>query len=279
MDPAVLREDMVNSVETQLDVSVAAPVSHAMRTVPREPFVEDAPYQNSSSEHIGTTILAPSVVARLLTALHISTEPDINVQMNSPESTENPESADKSIAKGESTHETASDDVLVVGAGVGYTAAVLAELIDERHVHAIDINRRVVHTARSNLEVAGYEGVLVDTRDGAHGLPEYAPFNRILVEAASLEPPKALLNQLTANGRLVIPLGGPSQTIATVDAQGNILTEQGAVALDPLLVEGESGDGPARNRTVREDAEFDESGYFAPTGWEQEWIDWDKNQH
>jgi Protein-L-isoaspartate carboxylmethyltransferase len=271
MDPAVLREDMVNSVETQVDINVAESVSQAMRTVPREPFVENAPYQNSPSEHIGTTILAPSVVARLLTALHISTQQDVNTQIGSSKSTERLES--------DQDHETSSDDVLVVGAGVGYTAAVLAELVGERHVHAIDINRRVVYTARSNLETAGYEGVLIDARDGAHGLPEYAPFDRILVEAASLEPPQALLNQLTPNGRLVIPLGGPSQTLSTLDADGTVRAEQGAVALDPLLVEGESDDGPARNRTVREDAEFAESGYFAPTGWEQEWIDWDERKH
>ncbi|ERG96293.1 protein-L-isoaspartate O-methyltransferase [Haloquadratum walsbyi] len=276
MDPAVLREDMVNSVETKLDISVAESVSQAMRTVPRKPFVEDAPYQNSSSEHVGTTILAPSVVARLLTALHISTKLDTTTQGIPAESAQNGDSARASESGNESETETSSDDVLVVGAGVGYTAAVLAELVNERHVHAIDIDRRVVYTARSNLESAGYGGVLVDARDGAQGLPEYAPFDRILVEAASIEPPRALLNQLTSSGRLVIPLGGPSQTLSTVDARGNILREQGSVAFNPLLVEGENGEGLARNRTVREDAEFAESGYFAPTGWEQEWIDWDK---
>jgi protein-L-isoaspartate(D-aspartate) O-methyltransferase len=47
------------------------------------------------------------------------------------------------------------------------------------------------------------------------------------------------------------------------------------VGFDPLLVDGEQRGGPARNRTEREDREFAEQGYFARTGWEYEWIDWD----
>jgi protein-L-isoaspartate(D-aspartate) O-methyltransferase len=245
MDIAVVRDDMVDGLERSMPLDEA--VAHAMRTVPRHEFVEDRPYDNRSSEHEGTRVLAPGLAARLLDALSLD----------------------------------GTEDVLVVGAGVGYTAAVLAELVGARRVHAVDIVRAVVYDARRNLEQAGYDGVLVDCRDGAEGLPEYAPYDRILVEAGAVRPPRRLLRQLASGGRLVIPLGGggSSQTLAAVEhaediPEGRVVEEFGSVALRPLLVEGEQPGSP-RNRTEREDAEFAQQGYFAPTGWEQEWIDWD----
>lgn len=242
MDPAALREDMVDGIEHAMDVDES--VGLAMRTVPRESFVEGTPYDNRASDYEGTTVLAPALAARLLSALNASED----------------------------------HDVLVVGAGVGYTAAVLAELVDETRIHAVDIDRRLVHAARSNLEAAGYGGVLVDCRDGAEGLPEYAPFDRILVEAAAVRPPRRLVAQLAEGGRLVMPMGGPEQTLVSVDAGGDVVEKHGPVAFRPLLVDGEQRSGPVRNRTEREDAEHAEpgSGYFAQSGWEQEWIDWDE---
>jgi protein-L-isoaspartate(D-aspartate) O-methyltransferase len=240
MDPAVLREDMVDAVDHALG-GLSDPVLTAMRTVPRDAFVADRPYDDRASEHAGTDVLAPRTVARLVDALDPAPE----------------------------------GDVLVVGVGVGYTAALLAELVGERRVHGVDIARRLVLDARSNLREAGYDGVLVDCRDGADGLPEYAPFDRVLVEAAAVRPPRALLDQLAPDGRLVMPRGTHDQTLVAVDADGNVVESFGSVTLAPLLVEGERGDGPPRNRTEREDREFADQGYFAPTGWEQDWIDWD----
>jgi protein-L-isoaspartate(D-aspartate) O-methyltransferase len=239
MDHAVLRDDMVDGLEHALDLSEAVTV--AMRTVPREQFVPERPYDNRAIEHAEATILAPRTVAKLLDALDAG----------------------------------AGDDVLVVGAGVGYSAAVLAEIVGDRHVHAVDISRRLVLEARQNLASAGYGGVLVDCRDGAGGLPEYAPFDRVLVEAAAVRPPHALVEQLAPDGRLVMPMGGPEQTLVAVEG-GGVAAEFGSVAFRPLLVEGEQTDGVARNRTEREDREFARQGYFAPTGWEHDWIDWDE---
>jgi protein-L-isoaspartate(D-aspartate) O-methyltransferase len=242
MDTAALREDMVDGLEQSIDVDES--VSLAMRTVPRHAFVDDQPYDNRTAEYEGTTVLAPSLAARMLSALDAGDD----------------------------------DDVLVVGAGVGYTAAVLAELVDDTRIHAVDIDRRLVYAARSNLEAAGYGGVLVDCCDGAGGLPAYAPFDRILVEAAAISPPRRLVSQLADGGRLVMPMGGPEQTLVVVDVAGDVVEKRGPVAFRPLLVDGEQGGGPVRNRTEREDAEHasDDSGYFAPTGWEHEWIDWDE---
>jgi protein-L-isoaspartate(D-aspartate) O-methyltransferase len=123
--------------------------------------------------------------------------------------------------------------------------------------------------------------VLVDRRDGADGLPEYAPFDRVLVEAAAVRPPRSLVDQLASDGRLVMPLGGPDQTLAAVvpadRPEGHrTVTEFGPVAFDPLLVEGEQAGGLARNRTEREDREFAARGHSATTGWEYEWVDWDE---
>jgi protein-L-isoaspartate(D-aspartate) O-methyltransferase len=240
MDPAVLREDMVDALEHALG-DVDQRVVDAMRTIPRHEFVEDRPYANRDASHEGTRVLAPQTVARLLDALSVG--PD--------------------------------DEVLVVGAGVGYTAAALAELVGPRRVHAVDISRRMVLTARRNLGRAGYDAVLVDRRDGADGLPEYAPFDRVLVEAAAVSPPRRLLDQLAPDGRLVVPLGGPTQTLTALAPDGSVREEFGAVGFDPLLVEGEQTDGITRNRTAREDREFADQRAGGATGWEQEWIDWD----
>ncbi|GAA0520947.1 protein-L-isoaspartate(D-aspartate) O-methyltransferase [Halorubrum aquaticum] len=268
MDESALRTDMIEGLEHQLGEPLGASVLSALQTVPREAFVDDAPYANDASEEAGTRALAPATVARMLTALDAEE----------------------------------GDDVLVVGAGIGYTSAALAEIVGARHVHAIDIDRRAVHLARSNLADAGYGAVLVDRRDGARGLPEYAPYDRVLVEAAVVTPPRALRDQLDDDGRVVYPRGAGDQTIVAVepvdedpvdrDDEGparngrstsddpapdgfRTVEEAGPARLRPMLVDGEQA-GVERNRTRREDAEFAEQGYFARTGWEQEWIDWDE---
>jgi len=224
MDPAVLRDDMVASLEHESKACVRSEsVSVAMRAVPRHAFVEDdrSAYADRALERFGTRVLAPSTVGRLLEALEPGSE----------------------------------DSVLVVGAGIGYTAAVLAEITGGRNVHAIDIARRLVHEARENLSEAGYPEVLVDCRDGANGFPEYAPYDRILLEAAAVRPPTALLDQLAPEGRLVMPLGARDQSIATIAPDGTA-DRLGGCAFEPMLVEGEQADTVERNRTRREDREF-----------------------
>jgi protein-L-isoaspartate(D-aspartate) O-methyltransferase len=242
MDPAVLRDDMVDSLQHESKGVVrSAWLSSAMRAVPREAFVgEQQAYSDRPFERLGTRVLSPSTAGRVLEAL-------------SPE---------------------ADHDVLVVGAGVGYTAAVLAERVGAANVQAIDITRRLVVEARQNLAEAGYGAVLVDRRDGADGLPEYAPYDRILLEAAAIDPPRALLQQLTADGRLVMPLGTGEQSLAVVDADGSA-ERHGTVAFQPMLVEGEQADTVERNRTHREDREHARRAAQSRAGWEQEWIDWD----
>jgi len=243
MDPAVLREDMVDSLEHEAKAVVRSDaIGLAMRTVPREAFVEDerGAYADTAHRSHDTRVLAPSTAARLLEAL-------------APEE---------------------GDSVLVVGAGVGYTAAVLAEVAGARNVQAVDITRQLVIEARRNLAAAGYPEVLVDCRDGADGLPEYAPFDRILVEAAAVQPPTALERQLADDGRLVMPLGTGQQSLTVVEGDGE-REARGGVAFAPLLVEGEQAGALERNRTAREDRERAHRQAQSRSGWEQEWIDWD----
>lgn len=244
MEPAVLREDMVDGLEYSLD-SFDEAVNVAMRTVPRHEFIDTGAYDNRPNEHEGTRVLAPATVARMLTAL--ATEPE--------------------------------DSVLVVGAGIGYTTAVLAEVVGAENVQAIDISRQLVYDARQNLADAGYEAALVDWGDGADGLPEYAPYDRILLEAAAVQPPGALVDQLSVDGRLVMPLGTSDQSLAAIESDavgnGDVVEKFGPIALGPMLVEGEQAGSRRRNRTHREDEEFAEQGYFAKHGWEYDWVDWE----
>ena len=244
MDPAVLRDDMVDSLRHESKAVVGSEsVDVAMRTVPREPFVEEesAAYADRSFERLGTRVLSPSAAGRLFEALAVRP----------------------------------GDDVLVVGVGVGYTAAVVAEIAGEANVQGVDIARQLVHEARSNLERAGYPGVLVDRRDGARGFDEYAPYDCILLEAAAVEPPAALVDQLAPGGRLVMPLGTTAQELVAVE-DGEPVAEFGTVAYQPMLVEGEQPHGVERNRTHREDRQRARRDAERRKGWEQSWIDWDE---
>ena len=243
MEFAAFRAEMVDSLEHDTKAAVqASATAQAMREVPRHEFVDGGrrAYTDQSLEHRGTRVLAPSTVGRLVDALAPAED----------------------------------DDVLVVGAGVGYTAAVLAEIVGAERVHAVDIDRRVVYDARSNLADAGYGDVLVDCRDGARGLPEYAPFDRVLVEAAAVDPPAALLDQLAADGRLVYPEGTTDQRLVAVEDR-EPASVHGPVAFAPLLVDGEQASAIEQNRTVREDRERAANEAQSRTGWEQDWIDWE----
>lgn len=99
--------------------------------------------------------------------------------------------------------------ILEVGAGSGYQAAILAELAGRKgHVYTIDRIPELVKFSEENLKLTGYGSrVTVVYGDGSLGLPEYAPYDRIMVTAACPKVPKPLIDQLKDGGKLVLPLG------------------------------------------------------------------------
>jgi protein-L-isoaspartate(D-aspartate) O-methyltransferase len=95
--------------------------------------------------------------------------------------------------------------VLEVGTGSGYQAAVLSRLA--REVYTIERYRTLAEAARVRLETLGLSNVTVVVGDGEQGLPQHAPFDRIVVTAAAEEIPEALAEQLVPDGIMVLPLG------------------------------------------------------------------------
>jgi len=97
------------------------------------------------------------------------------------------------------------ESVMEIGTGSGFQAAVLATL--GARVYTIERHQSLHITAKQRLKKMGYAGIRFYFKDGYKGLPEFAPFDKILVTAAASEVPKALKNQLKTGGKLVIPAG------------------------------------------------------------------------
>lgn len=98
-----------------------------------------------------------------------------------------------------------TEKVLEIGTGSGYQAAVLAEIVP--HVFSIEIVEPLAKQAARTLAELDYKNVTVRAGDGYHGWPEEAPFDAIIVTAASDHVPQPLLEQLAIGGRLLLPLG------------------------------------------------------------------------
>ena len=97
------------------------------------------------------------------------------------------------------------DKVLEVGTGSGYQAAVLSQLA--RRVYTVDRHRRLVSEAQEIFAALGLANITALTADGSRGLPDQAPFDRILVTAAAEDPPGPLLAELRTGGIMVVPVG------------------------------------------------------------------------
>jgi protein-L-isoaspartate(D-aspartate) O-methyltransferase len=97
------------------------------------------------------------------------------------------------------------DTVLEIGTGSGYQAAVLSQLA--RRVYTIDRHRSLTRAADILFTQMGLSNITVLTGDGSFGLPDQAPFDRILVTAAAEDPPGPLLQQLKVGGIMVVPVG------------------------------------------------------------------------
>ena len=137
--------------------------------------------------------------------------------------------------------------VLEVGAGSGWHAATVAEIVAPTdtpkekwgHVYTVEIVSELAENARKNLEKAGYgDRITVIQKDGSEGYLEEAPYDRVLVTAAAPSIPKPLTDQLKSGGVLVIPVGGIYlyQTLVRIRKTGEKLREEnlGGVAFVPL---------------------------------------------
>jgi protein-L-isoaspartate(D-aspartate) O-methyltransferase len=98
------------------------------------------------------------------------------------------------------------EKVLEIGTGSGYQAAILAHLVSE--VHTIERRANLAEYALKIMENLGIKNVIVHIGDGTLGYPDQAPYSGIIVTAGAPNVPKALLDQLSEGGRLVIPVGG-----------------------------------------------------------------------
>ncbi len=186
-------------------------VIDALGTVPRHIFVP-AEYQDQAyANHplpigYGQTISQPYIVALMTEAAEVSV----------------------------------GDNVLEIGTGSGYQAAVLAEIVDQ--VYSIEIIGALVEQAQANLQQAGYENIQVRHADGYFGWEEQAPFDAIIVTAAPDHVPQPLVQQLKIGGHLIIPVGpvGGVQTLwrVTRTSEDEATTENlGSVRFVPFTRE------------------------------------------
>jgi protein-L-isoaspartate(D-aspartate) O-methyltransferase len=120
------------------------------------------------------------------------------------------------------------DVVLEIGTGLGYNAAVAAEIA--RQVYSIEIVEELGLSAKSRLREQGYRNVEVRIGDGSRGWPDRAPFDKVLVCAAPELIPVHLIEQLKPEGRMVLPAGAEDQQklmLVRKDARGRTSTEEG----------------------------------------------------
>jgi protein-L-isoaspartate(D-aspartate) O-methyltransferase len=183
-------------------------VLRAMDEVPREHFVDADCLDRAYSDHAlpiacGQTISQPYVVAYMTEQLEVRPP----------------------------------HRVLEVGTGSGYQAAILSRLA--REVVSIERYRTLADAARMRLKTLGYDNVTIVVGDGLAGVPERAPFDRIMVTAAAEIIPQALVAQLVNGGKMVLPLGphgGPQDIVKlTKTADGIVQETLIAVRFVPLL--------------------------------------------
>lgn len=110
------------------------------------------------------------------------------------------------------------DKVLEIGTGSGYQAAILCEL--GCRVYSMERHKKLYLTAKENLSALGYRNAVLVHGDGFNGLPQWAPFNGILITCGAPEIPEELLGQLLTGGRMVVPVGEKLQEMVVVEKTG-----------------------------------------------------------
>lgn len=181
----------------------------AFRAVPRERFVPDEYVDHAYNDTAlsigeGQTISAPHMVAHMTELLE--PQPD--------------------------------DKVLEIGAGSGYQAAILAELVDE--VVTVEIVDSLAQQAKERL--SAYDNVTVINTDGSQGYPQEQPYDKVLYTAAApSRPPQAVFNQLKDGGILVAPIGRTRQTLNVYRKDDGEITEEEHYGVRFVPLTGEEG--------------------------------------
>jgi protein-L-isoaspartate(D-aspartate) O-methyltransferase len=133
-------------------------------------------------------------------------------------------------------HPKATDNILEIGTGSGYQAAILSCLV--RRLTTIERIATVADLARRNLKSIGIDNVVVIEGDGTLGYPDNAPYNGIIITAATPEIPRPLIGQLADGGYLVAPVGGRDvQDMITLHKTGGSCVQEshGGVRFVPLI--------------------------------------------
>ncbi len=128
------------------------------------------------------------------------------------------------------------DNVLEIGTGSGYQAAILAEIVNPGKVYTIERIDGLVEYSKRNLK--DYNNIEVIHGDGSQGLAEKAPFNCIISTAYAPKVPEPLKEQLEYGGRLVIPVGkkgGPQEMVTIYKKEGFEITTTGLFAFVPMI--------------------------------------------
>jgi protein-L-isoaspartate(D-aspartate) O-methyltransferase len=129
------------------------------------------------------------------------------------------------------------DKVLDVGSGSGWTAALLSKLVGVKgQVYAVEIIPELVEFGRKNCEKYGINNVkFIQAEKGMLGLPDEAPFNRILVSASATDLPNGLVSQLKPGGKMVIPVGNEILEITKGRNKKNTLINHPGFIFVPLV--------------------------------------------
>jgi protein-L-isoaspartate(D-aspartate) O-methyltransferase len=129
--------------------------------------------------------------------------------------------------------------VLEIGAGTGYHACVVAEIVKKGFVYSIERIEKLVERAKQNLENVGCKRVKIILGDGTKGYEKASPYDRIFVTAGAPRIPEPLIKQLKVNGRLLIPVGSRyTQELIQVDKLSEEKIEKkklGGCAFVPLI--------------------------------------------
>jgi len=205
LNPSVGREKLIKLIAESGITDKR--VLEAFSRVHRHLFVDGAMYAQAYDDNalpigFGQTISQPSVVALMTQLLQLGKD----------------------------------EKILEIGTGSGFQTAILAQF--SRRVYTIERNRNLGEAARKRLRSMGYENIVFKISDGSIGWPQYSPFDRIIVTAGAPVLPRALIDQLADDGRMIIPTGSDeSQDLVVYEKNGSDLRQYTAakVVFVPLI--------------------------------------------